>query len=102
MSAATLEEACAGLGPDELRVLVLVAERLRKGRSSYGKLRIESDSRRWRAELREELLDAIVYKAIGDVAGEKWATLQALTDTQARCSELLEEVRALRREKAAP
>lgn len=94
--ATTLEEVCEGLGPDELRVLVLVAERLAKGRACYGKLRIESDSRTWRAELREELLDAIVYRAIGDLAGERVATADALTATQVRCTELLEEVRELR------
>ena len=96
----TLEEITAGLGPDELRVLVLIAERLARGRSQYGKLRIESDSRDWSREAREEALDLCVYSAIHSLSGQRWHTAEALARTQARCGELLEEVRALRREKA--
>lgn len=93
---AQLDELCADLTDAELRVLVLLAQRLVKGHASYGALRVASDARVWRSELREELLDALVYRAIGDVAGERWGAMQALTEVQARCSELLDEVRALR------
>ncbi len=54
---------CAELGTDELRVLVLVAERLAKGRQRYGELHIASDRRDFRIEAVEELADACVYLA---------------------------------------
>jgi hypothetical protein len=54
---------CERLNRDELRVLADVAERLGMGRSVYGPMCLETDPRDWRAELRAEVLDALVYAA---------------------------------------
>ena len=54
---------CERLNRDELRVLADVAERLGMGRSVYGPMCLETDRRDWRAELRAEVLDALVYAA---------------------------------------
>jgi hypothetical protein len=51
----------AGLGEDELAVLVLIAGRLEKGRGVYGELRIARDGRDFGAESLEEILDALSY-----------------------------------------
>jgi len=60
-----LVEICAELGADELRVLVLVAERLAKGRARYGALAVERDGRDFRTEALEEAADGLVYVACG-------------------------------------
>ena len=52
------------LGHDEVRVLVRIAERLKSGRSQYGRLYLATDTRAVRAvEAREEVEDALVYLA---------------------------------------
>lgn len=58
------------LGPDEVRVLRRIAERLRLGRRLYGRLDIAKDGRDWRKEASEEALDQSVYLAI-DLLKEK-------------------------------
>jgi hypothetical protein len=61
---ADLEGVLDALGRDEICVLVRIAERLRGGARTYGPLRIDHDSRAFRAkEAREELEDALVYLA---------------------------------------
>ncbi len=92
----------ATLGPDEVRVLCMIADRLATGRRQYGELRIAQDARAWTAELRAEMLDALVYDAIGKLAGERSAVADALARTQARCTELLQEVRELRAKAKGP
>lgn len=61
MSERTLEEVCRELGPDELRILKKIAERLAMGQRQYGRLRLAHDARNFRKEASEELLDAVVY-----------------------------------------
>lgn len=60
-----LRALAAELGTDELRVLVLMAERLAKGRKRYGVLNLANDRRHFRSEAVEELLDAVAYLAMG-------------------------------------
>jgi hypothetical protein len=57
------------IGYDELRVIERVAERLDLGRHRYGELDL-SRPRAWRRELREELLDALVYDVAEELAFE--------------------------------
>ena len=54
---------CRGLGDGELHVLEAIAKRLRMGRQQYGALRPIPDSRDWKREASEELLDGCVYLA---------------------------------------
>ena len=56
-----LVEIAAELGTDELRVLLLVAERLARGRRQYGALQVAHDGRDFRHEALEEVADALVY-----------------------------------------
>jgi hypothetical protein len=56
------------LGPDERRVLVVLARRLLAGQKAYGRLDVATDTRNWRRERAEELADALVYTAIAEVA----------------------------------
>lgn len=51
------------LGPDELTVLVLVAERLATGRKQYGPLQVATDRRDFAREALEEAADLAVYVA---------------------------------------
>lgn len=51
----------AMLGPDEVRVLELVAEGLACGRSVYGELRVSTDRRNFTDEATAELRDTLVY-----------------------------------------
>jgi hypothetical protein len=85
------------LTPDAQRVLHRVAQRIVAGQAKHGPLVVESDQRNWSQETREELLDVIVYRAIADIANDRVALADALTRTQARCTELIQEVRELRR-----
>jgi len=57
------------LGEDERRVLVTIAERLRRGRDQYGALTIATDRRDWRREAHEEALDLAVYLSIRTLSG---------------------------------
>ena len=59
-----LVEVAAALGTDEIRVLVLVAERLRIGRRRYGMLRLDTDRRCFPVEALEEAADGLVYAAV--------------------------------------
>ena len=52
------------LGEDERRVLLVLAERLRRGMKQYGKLDIKRDRRDFQHEANEEFLDASVYLAV--------------------------------------
>ena len=61
---AALEGVVCNLGPDEVRVLTRIAERLNVGRRLYGALYLAADARAFRGkEAREELEDALVYLA---------------------------------------
>jgi hypothetical protein len=51
------------LNPDEQRVLLEVARRLKMGRRVYGKLDLATDRRDFQKELAEEMTDAAVYGA---------------------------------------
>lgn len=62
---------CGELGPDELRVVERVAERMCMGRRQYGELCIRSDTRNWRKQTHEELLDAVAYLAIETLEDEE-------------------------------
>ncbi|MGD0950338.1 MAG: hypothetical protein ABSA52_23320 [Candidatus Binatia bacterium] len=53
------------LGPDEVAVLTLVAERLLLGRRRYGELHLGTDRRDFRREALEEAADLAVYAAAG-------------------------------------
>jgi hypothetical protein len=62
--------ACAAqLGADELAVLVLVAERLVRGRQIYGELNLATDVRDFRREALEEAADMAVYAAAALLRG---------------------------------
>lgn len=53
-------------GPDELRVLDALLERIELGRDRYGFLDL-ARARDWDRELAEEMLDVQVYRAVGRV-----------------------------------
>lgn len=57
----------AGLGPDELRVVMHVIERLRIGRERYGPLDLATNPKDWRNEATEEFLDGAIYLAMDAV-----------------------------------
>jgi hypothetical protein len=59
--AARLMQTAAELGPDELRILSLVTERLRTGQRRYGRFDLADDHRDFRQESLEEVADALVY-----------------------------------------
>jgi hypothetical protein len=65
-----LTAVAADLGADELAVLLLVAERLDKGRERYGALNVERDRRDFAVEALEEAADALVYVACGLMRGQ--------------------------------
>jgi hypothetical protein len=64
-----LVQTAAELGRDELRLLVLVAERLAAGRRRYGSLDIEGDARDFRNEALEEAADGLAYVACALIRG---------------------------------
>ena len=49
---------------DEVRVLLLLAERLTAGRSQYGPLRLDTDRRDFAHEAIEEAADLLMYWAM--------------------------------------
>lgn len=51
------------LGPDEVAVLVFIAERLLVGQRTYGVLSLKTDQRDWERERDEEAADLLVYCA---------------------------------------
>lgn len=55
----------SGLGEDEIKVLRRIAERLRMGAKTYGRLNIVKDPRDWKEEAAQEALDLAVYLSIG-------------------------------------
>ncbi|MFI5296757.1 MAG: hypothetical protein ACHREM_01555 [Polyangiales bacterium] len=55
------------LGDDECRVLVYLAERLSEGARVYGRMDLANDRRDFARERAEELADALVYTAMGEV-----------------------------------
>lgn len=59
-----LTEILPGLNTDELRLVVLVAERLAKGRRHYGPMNLATDRRNFTGEAVEELVDAAAYLAM--------------------------------------
>lgn len=61
---AQLASLATELAGDELRVLVLNAERLLTGRAQYGQLILAKDGRCWTAEMLAELIDATQYGAM--------------------------------------
>jgi hypothetical protein len=65
---ADLADVVGELGSDELRVLLVLARRLLAGQRHYGPLDVAHDGRSWHRERAEELADALVYGAIGEVA----------------------------------
>jgi hypothetical protein len=65
---AELTAIAADLGPDEIKVLTVLARRLLAGQRHYGRLDVRTDGRDWRRERAEELADALVYGAIAEVA----------------------------------
>lgn len=56
---------------DELRVLLVLAERLNAGRVAYGRLNVGTDPRDWKLERRLELYDAMLYTVIAEMADER-------------------------------
>lgn len=67
--------------PDELAVLLVIAERLSNGRVAYGPLNIGTDPRDWKLERRMELYDAITYSVIAEIAeGRKRDDMPTLPD----------------------
>jgi hypothetical protein len=66
-----LVEICAELGADELRVVILVAERLRVGQRRYGRFDVGTDRRDFHHEAIEEVADALVYAACGLMRGRR-------------------------------
>ena len=65
---AELDAIARELGPDEIKVLTVLARRLLAGQRHYGRLDVRTDGRDWRRERAEELADALVYGAIAEVA----------------------------------
>lgn len=51
----------AGLGADELRVLIALATRLQRGSYTYGAMNLSKETRNLPKEREEELMDAIIY-----------------------------------------
>jgi hypothetical protein len=71
--------------PDEVRVIDRVLQRLELGRDRYGALDL-SRPREWRRELREELLDALVYDVGEELAAEDLELAQLRADATAETS----------------
>ena len=66
-----LNEIAEGLGPDELAVLIQIAERIAMGRDQYGELDIDKDRRDFSDEAAEEAQDALVYIAAGKIRTQR-------------------------------
>lgn len=72
-----MAELAIDASPDHLRVLVAIAERMARGNRDYGPLDIATNPRNWDTEMREELLDCIVYATIAEM---KEASRERKTD----------------------
>lgn len=66
----TIVRLLPSLEPDALRVVLGVVHRLRKGYRAYGRLDLATDTRDWRAEELDELLDAVVYRRIAELSAQ--------------------------------
>jgi hypothetical protein len=55
---------------DELRTLAIIADRLYMGRKQYGALDLANDSRDWREEWRQELVDGLIYSVFRKLSEE--------------------------------
>lgn len=62
-----LDEITDLLGPDERRVLVVLARRLLAGQQQYGRLRLATDARDWRHERAQEIQDLLIYTAFEEL-----------------------------------
>ena len=60
-----LADIAAHLAHDELKVLLLLATRVRAGRAEYGRLDVRRDRRNFRHETLEELVDGLFYLSAG-------------------------------------
>ena len=56
------------LSHDARLALLRIARRMLAGQKQYGALHLERDQRVWKDEIREELLDAVVYMEFLDIA----------------------------------
>lgn len=56
-----LAELAESMGPDECKVLVRLARRLKFGEGRYGRLDLDTDDRDLMKEAAEEVLDFLVY-----------------------------------------
>jgi hypothetical protein len=61
---ARLMEDASDLEPDALRVVALIAARLRRARQQYGALDLATDRRNFAHEESEEMLDALAYRTM--------------------------------------
>lgn len=66
-----LELALGDLAGDELDVIGRCIDRLKKGRESYGELRLDRDERDFDAERRDEDSDSLVYSLIWEMRAER-------------------------------
>lgn len=62
-----IREVAEQLAPDARASLLRIARRLLAGQEKYGALHLDRDPRVWRDEIREELLDAVVYFEFRDL-----------------------------------
>lgn len=60
-----LADVAADLADDELKVLLLLAVRVRQGRAQYGHLNVRGDRRNFQCETLEEVLDGLFYLGAG-------------------------------------
>jgi hypothetical protein len=69
-----LLELAEQLGPDEQALLLLIAERLTRGRQQYGTLHVATDRRCFPQEALEEAADGLVYTAVALLRGKDGGT----------------------------
>lgn len=55
------------MGPDEVRVMVVLARRLLEGQRAYGRLDLATDRRDFRAERAAEIADMLMYSAFAEL-----------------------------------
>lgn len=67
---AELIELVSQLDTDERRIMLVIAKRLTHGAKQYGVWRLSSDKRDWAKEAGEEMADALVYLAAGQLTKE--------------------------------
>jgi hypothetical protein len=69
-----LLELAEQLGSDEQAVLLLIAERMTRGRQQYGTLHVAIDRRCFPQEALEEAADGLVYAAVALMRGRDGGT----------------------------